>query len=149
MNTADVTAMNALDEIYTRYPFYGSRRMKYELRKGYGMSICREHIQRLMRQMGLTSLYPKEAKNLSHPDQQHRRYPYLLKDITAQYPNHISGYGHHLHTTGKRFCLSCSPAGLVFPVRCCLAGIGKSGHEFLYGESAASAQKRRAGYSQL
>lgn len=83
--------MNALDAIYTEYPFYGSRRMKYELSHVYGIRICREHIQRLMRQMGLQTIYPKQGKNLSHPDQKHRVYPYLLKNITAQYPNHIWG----------------------------------------------------------
>lgn len=87
----DVTAMNALDAIYTAYPFYGSRRMQYELNTKYHIAICREHVQRLMRLMGLEAIYPKKYKGLSDPNEQHKKYPYLLTDITASFPNHVWG----------------------------------------------------------
>lgn len=84
-------AMQALDEIYTQYPFYGSRRMKYELANQHGIRICREHVQRLLRLMGLSAIYPKKKHGLSNPDKQHKTYPYLLNNIVASYPNHIWG----------------------------------------------------------
>lgn len=83
--------MNALDAIYTDCPFYGSRRMRYELNTRYHIRICREHVQRLMRLMGLEAIYPKKYKGLSDPDNQHKKYPYLLTRITASHPNHIWG----------------------------------------------------------
>ena len=87
----DLAAMNALDAIYTAYPFYGSRRMQYELNTSYKINICREHIQRLMRLMGLEAIYPKKRQGLSKPNSQRQTYPYLLKNITAGYANHIWG----------------------------------------------------------
>ena len=83
--------MNALDAIYTECPFYGSRRMQYELNTRYHIHICREQVQRLMRIMGLEAIYPKKYKGLSDPDDQHRKYPYLLTHIIAAYPNHVWG----------------------------------------------------------
>lgn len=91
VNQTDIAAMNALDEIYTAYPFYGSRRMVYELAASYQMNLCREHVQRLMRLMGLQAIYPKARRKLSQPNGQHRKYPYLLTGITAARPNHIWG----------------------------------------------------------
>ncbi len=75
--------MNKIDEVYTAHPFYGSRRMAKEI------GINRKQAQRLMRGMGIECLYPKP--NLSKRNFQHKIYPYLLKGVTAQYPNHIVG----------------------------------------------------------
>lgn len=75
--------MNSIDELYTKRPFYGSRKMVHEL--GYN----RKRIQRLMREMGIEAIYPKP--NLSFNNTKHPNYPYLLKGVTAGYPNHIWG----------------------------------------------------------
>ena len=87
----DLRAMRALDELYTRLPFYGSRKMKRMLKNGYGIDISRHHVRRLMRLMGLEAIYPKQSRNTSIPDASHKKYPYLLNGITASYPNHIWG----------------------------------------------------------
>lgn len=91
INQADGVTMNALDAIFTQYPFYGSRRMQYALASQYSIAICREHVQRLMRRLGLAAIYPKPKAGLSDPNTQHRKYPYLLQQVTASYPNHIWG----------------------------------------------------------
>jgi putative transposase len=44
-----------------------------------------------MRLMGLEAIYPKKGKNTSIANATHKKYPYLLKDIIAAYPNHIWG----------------------------------------------------------
>lgn len=80
--------MDRIDEIYTEHPFYGSRRIKEEL-KEYNISICREHVQNLMRQMGIEAVYPK--KRTSIPDSSHTVYPYLLSGTSPLYPNHVWG----------------------------------------------------------
>lgn len=83
--------MHALDEIYTKRPFYGSRRMRIALANDYGISCCRERVRHLMRAMGIEALYPKAHPRTSDGNPAHRIYPYLLSNIAASYPNHIWG----------------------------------------------------------
>lgn len=90
VNQQDISIMHRIDEIYTKRPFYGSRRMKVALEDDE-VHICRDHVRRLMRLMGLEAIYPKKYKGLSDPDAQRKKYPYLLNGITASYPNHIWG----------------------------------------------------------
>jgi putative transposase len=90
-NPEDKRIMDMIDLIYTDYPFYGSRRVKNELADRNQICICREHVQRLMRLMGIEAIYPKKARNTSVSDDSHRKYPYLLRNIIASHPNHIWG----------------------------------------------------------
>lgn len=75
--------MNRIDELYTKRPYFGSRRIADTL------GVNRKRIQRLMREMGIEAIYPKP--NLSKNNMFHPTYPYLLKGVTASYPNHIWG----------------------------------------------------------
>ena len=52
VSAEEVAIKHAIDEIYTRYPFYGSRRMAAELRQNREIKIARETVQRYMREMG-------------------------------------------------------------------------------------------------
>jgi putative transposase len=81
--------LNAIDEIYTERPYYGTRRMQYELERSYDICIGRDRIRHLMAQLGLQAIYPKP--NTSKPSPGHEIYPYLLRGVTASYPNHIWG----------------------------------------------------------
>ena len=83
--------MRAIDEIFTAYPFYGSRRIRYELAHTHDVVINRKHIQRLMRLMGLEAIYPKKGRNTSIANVTHKTYPYLLNNTIANHPNHIWG----------------------------------------------------------
>ena len=78
-----LAVMHGIDEVYTAHPFYGSRRIAKEL------GVNRKQVQRLMREMGLEAIYPKP--NLSKNNTPHPIYPYLLRGVTASYPNHIWG----------------------------------------------------------
>ncbi|GAB6274839.1 MAG: hypothetical protein STSR0004_17040 [Peptococcaceae bacterium] len=42
-----------------------------------------------MREMGIAGIYP--GPNLSKRNAEHKVYPYLLRNITNNYPNHIWG----------------------------------------------------------
>jgi putative transposase len=86
---AEVAIKHAIDEVYTRYPFYGSRRITVELRENYQIKVARETVQHYMREMGITAIYP--GPNLSRHNPEHRVYPYLLRNVTAAYPNHVWG----------------------------------------------------------
>lgn len=82
----DLALMRTLDELHTRYPFMGSRRLVDECEK-LGIFINRKRVQRLMRLMGLETLYPKPRTSL--PGKAHRVFPYLLRDLTIEKPNHV------------------------------------------------------------
>ena len=57
-NDDDLLMMRSIDELFTAWPFLGSRRIAFMLReKGY--SINRKRVQRLMRKMGIAALGPK------------------------------------------------------------------------------------------
>jgi putative transposase len=72
----DLTMMAAIDLVHLELPFYGSRRMKDELREK-GFAVGRDHVATLMRTMGMVALYPK--RKLSDPHPGHRIYSYLLR----------------------------------------------------------------------
>jgi len=48
---SDLTVMRRIDELHLELPFYGSRRMTFELNKE-GRGVNRKRVQRLMRLMG-------------------------------------------------------------------------------------------------
>ena len=52
-----------------------------------GIPIDRKTARKYMQEMDLLAIYPKP--NLSRPHPDHRIYPYLLRDITPAYPNHV------------------------------------------------------------
>lgn len=84
----EIAIKHRIDELYTKYPFYGSRRMTVSLKRE-GRSISRPTVQKYMREMGLEAIYPKPR--LSQPGKRHTIYPYLLKDITLSRPNQVWG----------------------------------------------------------
>jgi putative transposase len=66
--------MRRIDELFTAWPFLGSRRMTAMLR-AEGVNVNRKRAQRLMRLMGIAALGPKPRT--SKPAPGHRIYPYL------------------------------------------------------------------------
>jgi putative transposase len=76
-----------IDEIYTAWPFYGSRKIAFLLHPEFGVS--RPTVQVYMREMGIFALVPGPNTSKSAP--QHPIYPYLLRNVTAAHPNHIWG----------------------------------------------------------
>jgi putative transposase len=82
----ELKLMRHIDEIFTKWPFYGSRRLVEELR-GEGYSVNRERVRRLMRLMGIEAIYQKPNTSRKHPH--HKIYPYLLKNLTIDRPNQV------------------------------------------------------------
>jgi putative transposase len=85
-NDDDLLLMRRIDELFTCWPFLGSRRMTAMLR-AEGIPINRKRVQRLMRQMGIAALGPKPRT--SKPAPGHTIYPYLLRDLTIERPNQV------------------------------------------------------------
>ena len=84
----EVALKHRIDEIYTKYPFYGSRRIAAVLGRE-DVLVNRKAIQRHMRQMGIAGICP--GPNLSKRNSEHRVYPYLLNGLKAAYPNNAWG----------------------------------------------------------
>jgi len=84
----EIKLKHRIDEIFTRSPFYGSRRITAQLKREDWL-INRKRVRRCMQEMGLAAVHP--GPNLSQPAPGHRIYPYLLRNVTASYPNHIWG----------------------------------------------------------
>jgi putative transposase len=78
--------MRRIDELFLKYPFYGSRQMARQLRRE-GVRVGRHRVRRLMRLMGLAAIY--QAPRTSAPHPAHRVYPYLLKGMAIERPNRV------------------------------------------------------------
>ena len=85
----EIQIKNAIDEIYTACPFYGSRKIKQQLKLEYKIEISRGYVQNLMRAMGLQAIYPVKRLNLSQANLQHKKYPYLLKNLEIVRVNQV------------------------------------------------------------
>ena len=53
----EVRLKHRIDEVYTQYPFYGSRKIAAQLQRE-GMGINRKTAARYMREMGIAAIYP-------------------------------------------------------------------------------------------
>jgi putative transposase len=78
--------MNLIDEQYLRTPFYGVEKMTAWLNR-QGFEANPKRVRRLMRLMGLEAIYPK--RKLSVSSAAHKKYPYLLRDVAIQRPDHV------------------------------------------------------------
>ncbi|WP_371873941.1 IS3 family transposase [Dictyobacter arantiisoli] len=82
----DLLLMRLLDEQYTQTPFYGTRKMTAWLNlQGYGVE--RKRVRRLLRTMGLETIYPHPR--LSQPGAMEQRFPYLLRNVAITNVNHV------------------------------------------------------------
>jgi len=82
----NLALMRRIDELFLKYPFYGSRQMARQLRRE-GILAGRHRVCRLMRLMGLEAIYQAPRTSTPHPE--HRIYPYLLRNLTVVRPDHV------------------------------------------------------------
>jgi putative transposase len=85
-NDNDLALMRRIDELFTAWPFLGSRRMAAMLR-AEGHAINRKRVQRLMRRMGIAALGPKPRTTKPAPG--HKIFPYLLRNMIIDRPNQV------------------------------------------------------------
>jgi putative transposase len=74
----DRIILNRIDEIYTKFPYYGHRRVHQLLLKE-GFVIGRKMVQKAMKFMGIKALYPKPRTTIANSE--HKKYPYLLNEF--------------------------------------------------------------------
>ncbi len=82
----NLALMRRIDELFLKYPFYGSRQVACQLRRE-GVWIGRHRVRRLMRLMGLEAIY--QAPRTSNPHPAHRIYPYLLGNLAIVRSDHV------------------------------------------------------------
>jgi putative transposase len=76
-----LSLMKAIDKLFTKYPFFGSRQIASWLARD-GIKV-----RRLMRLMGLEAVYKRPKTSKPHPA--HPIFPYLLKGIEITRPNQV------------------------------------------------------------
>jgi len=82
----NLTLMKLIDVQFMETPWYGSRQMARHLRR-QGYAVGRKRIRRLMGRMGLSAVYQRPRTTVPHPE--HRKWPYLLRNITIDRPNQV------------------------------------------------------------
>ena len=77
---------NEISEIWSEMPAYGYRKITKELqRRNY--KINHKRVLRLMREMNIMAMYPKPKTSIIK--QEHKKYPYLLRDLKIREPNAV------------------------------------------------------------
>jgi putative transposase len=85
----DLWIMRRIDELHTDEPTWGYRMLTSVLRRESGLIINRKKVRRLMRLMGIYTLYPKP--NLSKRFHAQHIRPYLLRNLEIQAPDQVWG----------------------------------------------------------
>jgi len=78
--------MREIDRLHLDYPFAGARMLR-DLLRAVGYKAGRRHIGTLMRLMGIEALYRKKSTTRRNPE--HPVFPYLLRNLTIERPNHV------------------------------------------------------------
>lgn len=86
INDEVLALQRVVDEVYTQYPFFGTRQMASYLRTK-GHDVEREEIRGIYERLGLRSLAPGPHTSKPHPE--HKIYPYLLRGATISRPDHV------------------------------------------------------------
>lgn len=82
----DVELINEIRDIYTRWPFFGYRKIRVIL-ASRGYNVNHKKVQRLMQLIGIKAIYPKKRSTIR--DKSHTVYPYLLNDVDIIRPNQV------------------------------------------------------------
>jgi putative transposase len=83
----DIRIKRLLDETYLIDPCLGSRRLVTVLDRDHGIKVNRKRLDRLRREMGHEAIWCKPRTSI--PDDGHRKYPYLLRKLTIERPDHV------------------------------------------------------------
>lgn len=82
----NLSIMLEIDKQYLSTPFYGVRRIWAHLRS-LKIRINIKRVRRLLRLMGLEAIYCKPKTSVA--DKEHKKYPYLLKDLPITHVNQV------------------------------------------------------------
>ena len=83
----DYILMLHIDKIYTSHPEYGYRRICWYLNEKDHIHVNHKAVLAKMQLMGIQAIYPRQ--NTSNPNPENKIYPYLLRNIEIDHPNHV------------------------------------------------------------
>ncbi len=83
---------NEIKDIWAKYSFFGYRKITAILnnkiaQNSQNKKVNRKKVLRLMRKLGLQAIYAKPRTTL--PNKDHKKFPYLLKDLEIAKPNQV------------------------------------------------------------
>ena len=82
----NLALMRLLDQLHLDDPTKGARLLQQDLlEKGYVVNLKR--VRRLVKLIGIEAIYSKP--NLSKMNAEHKKYPYLLRNMTIEAPNQV------------------------------------------------------------
>lgn len=81
--------MHKIDELHTGHPTWGYRMLTKIICRDLGVIVNRKKIRRMMRDMGIYTIYPKP--NLSKRYHAQYRRPYLLRNLSITRPDQVWG----------------------------------------------------------
>ena len=82
----NLVLMQEIDRAFTEWPFMGVRQMRRYL-VSLGYSVGNKRVRRFMRLMGLMAVYQKPKTSTPNPE--HKRYPYLLRELDITRSNQV------------------------------------------------------------
>jgi len=89
ISAKDLLIMRRIDEVYTDISStYGYRFMHQQLLED-GFSIGKNKVLKLMNKMGVQAIFPKKRKLTSIKNNEHKIYPYALKNLEITRPNQV------------------------------------------------------------
>ena len=125
---ANLALMRRIDELFMKYPFYGSRQMVRHLRRE-GVEVGRHRVRRLMRLMGLEAIY--QAPRTSDPQSR-------TPDLSLSALGHGDQPGqpglmlrHHLYPGATWLSVPGGDHGLCHAACACLAAVEHHGYPVL------------------
>lgn len=84
INQEEISILKAILEELSLHPFYGYRKIAIALKD---MGVTRKKIRLIMNKAGLRAVFP--GKQLSKPNKEHEKYPYLLRNKEIWFPNQV------------------------------------------------------------
>ena len=80
--------MHEIDRQYMETPYFGRRKMT-EFLKQKGFAINEKRVDRLMKVLNISAMYPKPKIRTTQPG--YVKFPYLLRDLEIKMPNQVWG----------------------------------------------------------
>jgi putative transposase len=85
----ELRVLNAIDALYTARPHLGRYGMRDALAQERRIEVNPKRVRRLMKKLGLEAVYPRPRRNTSQPSREHRKYPYLLRNLDITEPDQV------------------------------------------------------------
>ena len=85
----EAALLSRIDALYTERPHLGRYGMRSALAQECGIEVNHKRVRRLMKTLGLEAVYPRPRRNTSQGRREHRKYPYLLRNMEITRPDQV------------------------------------------------------------